>query len=167
MSTVEANRRELLVAGAALAALAVGSEAIAQPVAPPQPAFTPQPLPFDAASLGWLSEKLITSHHANNYTGAVTRLGAIRGEIGKLDMAKAPGFQLNGLKREELIAWNSMILHEIYFARPGEARGHRTRPRPGDRARFWQHGPLGRGVLRDGQGARRRLGLGAADLVGA
>ncbi len=31
-------------------------------------------------------------------------------------MATAPGFLLNGLKREELIAWNSMILHEIYFA---------------------------------------------------
>ena len=116
MSTVETNRRELLAAGAALAAFATASEAIAQPVAPPQQPFTPQPLPFDAAALGWLSEKLITSHHANNYTGAVTRLGAIRGEIGKLDMAKAPGFQLNGLKREELIAWNSMILHELYFA---------------------------------------------------
>src|SRR5204862_5301426 len=44
------------------------------------------------------------------------RLGAIQGELGKLDPATAPGFMLNGLKREELIAWNSMILHEIYFA---------------------------------------------------
>ena len=26
------------------------------------------------------------------------------------------GFVVNGLKREELIAWNSMILHELYFA---------------------------------------------------
>ena len=33
----------------------------------------------------------------------------------------APGFTLNGLKREELIAWNSMILHEIYFAGLGGA----------------------------------------------
>ena len=116
MPTVETNRRELLAAGAALAALATASEAIAQPTAPPQPAFAPQPLPFEPASLGWLSEKLIVSHHDNNYVGAVTRLGAIRTEIGKLDMAKAPGFQVNGLKREELIAWNSMILHELYFA---------------------------------------------------
>ena len=30
--------------------------------------------------------------------------------------ATAPVFELNGLKREELIAWNSMILHEVYFA---------------------------------------------------
>ena len=29
--------------------------------------------------------------------------------------ATAPGFQLNGLKREELIATNSMLLHELYF----------------------------------------------------
>jgi Fe-Mn family superoxide dismutase len=115
MLPVETNRRDLLVAGATLAALAAAPEALAQSAAPP-PAFAPQPLPFDAASLGWLSEKLITSHHDNNYVGAVTRLGAIRAELGKLDMAKAPGFQLNGLKREELIAWNSMILHEIYFA---------------------------------------------------
>lgn len=27
---------------------------------------------------------------------------------------------LNGLKREELIAWNSMILHELYFAGLGK-----------------------------------------------
>lgn len=115
MPIIESNRRDLLTAGAALAALAAAPEALAQPVSPP-PAFTPRPLPFNPASLGWLSEKLITSHHDNNYAGAVTRLGAIRTEIGKLDMAKAPAFTLNGLKREELIAWNSMILHEIYFA---------------------------------------------------
>jgi Fe-Mn family superoxide dismutase len=28
---------------------------------------------------------------------------------------KAPNFVVNGLKREELIATNSMILHEVYF----------------------------------------------------
>ncbi len=27
-----------------------------------------------------------------------------------------PTFTINGLKREELIAWNSMILHELYFS---------------------------------------------------
>jgi hypothetical protein len=29
---------------------------------------------------------------------------------------RLPGFLINGLKREELIAANSMILHELYFA---------------------------------------------------
>src|SRR3984893_4231638 len=37
-----------------------------------------------------------------------------------LDFATAPGFVINGLKREELIASNSMILHELFFASLGE-----------------------------------------------
>ena len=76
----------------------------------------PQPLPFDPKAVPGLSEKLLVSHHDNNYVGAVKRLGAIRAEFGKLDLATAPVFAINGLKREELIAWNSMILHEVYFA---------------------------------------------------
>lgn len=49
------------------------------------------------------------------------RLGAIRAEFSALDLAKAPVFEINGLKREELIAWNSMILHEVYFNSLGAA----------------------------------------------
>ncbi|WP_448191108.1 hypothetical protein, partial [Azospirillum sp. sgz301742] len=33
----------------------------------------------------------------------------------RLDWSAAPTFVINGLKREELIAANSMILHEAYF----------------------------------------------------
>ncbi len=36
-------------------------------------------------------------------------------QFADLDVAKAPVFLVNGLKREELIAMNSMILHELYF----------------------------------------------------
>jgi superoxide dismutase, Fe-Mn family len=36
-------------------------------------------------------------------------------QLAELDFAKAPIFVINGLKREELVASNSMILHEIYF----------------------------------------------------
>jgi Fe-Mn family superoxide dismutase len=72
-------------------------------------------LPFDAASLKGLSEKLLRSHHQNNYGGAVKRLNAIRAQLRELPFAAAPGFQLNGLKREELIATNSVLLHELYF----------------------------------------------------
>ena len=78
-----------------------------------------QPLPFNAASLNGISEKIIQSHHQNNYSGAVKRLNAIRAELGKLSFAAAPGFQLNGLKREELIAANSMLLHELHFGSMG------------------------------------------------
>ncbi|HEV6964769.1 Fe-Mn family superoxide dismutase [Roseateles sp.] len=77
------------------------------------------PLPFDPTSLRGLSEKLIVSHHQNNYTGAAKRLNAIRKQLGELAVGQAPGFQLNGLKREELIATNSVLLHELYFASLG------------------------------------------------
>jgi superoxide dismutase, Fe-Mn family len=85
-----------------------------------------KPLPFDPKKIKGLSEKLLTSHHENNYSGAVKRLNAITEQLAGLDYAKAPGFLINGLKREELIAANSMILHELYFAGLGEE----SRPGP-------------------------------------
>ena len=74
-----------------------------------------QALPFDAAKLNGLSERIVTSHHKNNYGGAVKRLAMIREKLSALDFATAPGFMLNGLKREELVAANSMRLHEAHF----------------------------------------------------
>jgi superoxide dismutase, Fe-Mn family len=75
-----------------------------------------QALPFDPSKLNGLSEKLINSHHANNYSGAAKRLNAIREQLAGTDFKAAAGFVLNGLKREELIAFNSVILHELYFS---------------------------------------------------
>ena len=43
------------------------------------------------------------------------RLNAIVEQLGKLDVAAAPGFVINGLKREQLIAQNSMLLYELFF----------------------------------------------------
>ena len=66
------------------------------------------------------------SHYENNYTGAVKRLNAITAQLAALDFATAPVFVVNGLKREELIAANSMIIHELYFdslAGEGEPAG--------------------------------------------
>lgn len=74
-----------------------------------------RPLTINPATLNGLSEKLIVSHHANNYTGAVKRLDAIRQQLAQLDWPSAPVFVINGLKREELIAANSAWLHELYF----------------------------------------------------
>src|SRR5881296_122665 len=74
-----------------------------------------KPLNCDPKKLNGLSEKLIVSHWENNYSGAVKRLNAILTQLPELDFAKAPVFVINGLKREELIAMNSMILHELYF----------------------------------------------------
>src|SRR6266480_4720826 len=74
-----------------------------------------KPLGCNPAKLKGLSEKLIVSHYENNYGGAVKRLNAITAQLDSLDFATAPVFVINGLKREELIASNSMILHELYF----------------------------------------------------
>ncbi len=74
-----------------------------------------KPLSCDPKTLRGLSEKLIVSHWENNYGGAVKRLNVITAQLASLDFATAPVFVVNGLKREELIATNSMILHELYF----------------------------------------------------
>ncbi|MBA4265290.1 MAG: superoxide dismutase [Comamonadaceae bacterium] len=78
-----------------------------------------QPLPFEPAALAGLSVRLLESHHQNNYGGAVKRLNAIRTQLDGTPFSSTPGFELNGLKREELIAANSMWLHELYFASLG------------------------------------------------
>jgi len=118
MNDARLDRRDLLTAGALLSVGAAILPASAASAAPIAAGYAPQPmpLPFDPKSITGLSEKLLTSHHDNNYVGAVKRIGAITGQVAALDPATAPGFQINGLKREELIAWNSMILHELYFA---------------------------------------------------
>ena len=78
-------------------------------------AYEIKALSCNPTQLKGLSEKLIVSHYENNYGGAVKRLNAITAQLESLDFASAPVFVINGLKREELIASNSMILHELYF----------------------------------------------------
>jgi superoxide dismutase, Fe-Mn family len=69
--------------------------------------------------LNGLSLKLLESHYENNYGGALRRLNAITEQLESLDFAKTPGYVVNGLKREELTALNSTLLHELYFASLG------------------------------------------------
>lgn len=120
MSDIAIDRRSLIAGAGTIAALVASPAALAQTAAPAArkvaPVKPPQPLPFDPRAVGWLTEKMLTSHHDNNYAGAVKRIDAIHGELAGLDFATAPGFKLSGLKREELIAWNSAALHELYFA---------------------------------------------------
>jgi len=82
--------------------------------------FEMKPLPCDPSRVRGMSERLIISHYENNYGGAVKRLNLIEEKLAGLDPASAPGFLINGLKREELIAMNSMILHELFFDGLGE-----------------------------------------------
>ena len=79
-----------------------------------------KPLSCDPARINGMSERLIVSHYENNYGGAVKRLNLIDEQLAALDFANAAGFLINGLKREQLIAMNSMILHEAFFDGLGE-----------------------------------------------
>jgi Fe-Mn family superoxide dismutase len=81
----------------------------------------PQPNPGRSStyrrgkSVQTIGATAIISHYENNYGGAVKRLNLIEEKLAELDYANASGFLVNGLKREELIAMNSMILHELFF----------------------------------------------------
>ena len=85
-----------------------------------------KPLSCDPAKIKGMSERLIVSHYENNYGGAVKRLNLIDERLASLDYAKADGFLVNGLKREQLIAMNSMILHELFF----DGLGDQSEPGP-------------------------------------
>ncbi len=118
-----------LVAGIAATSALGQSSADAQTA--PQPgaksmAYEIKPFSLDPKSVKGISEKILISHYENNYVGAVKRLNAIASQLAELDFSKAPNFMINGLKREELVAMNSMILHEAYFdslGGGGAARG--------------------------------------------
>lgn len=81
-----------------------------------------QPLALDVPALNGLSEQLINIHHGNEYTWAVKHLNAIRERMRTLasDAATAP--VLNSFRSEELLAANSVYLHELYFGALGGAR---------------------------------------------
>lgn len=82
------------------------------------------PLPFNPAKLTNISEKLITSHHANNYGAAVKNLNLVELDLASLPK-DAPGFALSGLKQNELLFGNSVALHELYFGNlGGDGRAH-------------------------------------------
>jgi superoxide dismutase, Fe-Mn family len=133
------TRRNFLVnasAGAALATFAtdlLAAEPIPETpvIASIIPAFTtlhePKPLPFNPAKLDGLSEKLISSHWGNNYTGSVKALNTVKQLlITALNDANYPPFAYNDLKREHLLRTGSVVLHELYFhnlggsEKPGE-----------------------------------------------
>lgn len=121
------DRRDFMRAGGTIALAAAGAAvmelknrpAFAQTAVSPA-GYTPVPLSVDPKAIAGLSANLITSHYDNNYSGAVRRLNSIDQQLQALDFDKADGFLINGLKREQLMAANSMILHERYFASLGQ-----------------------------------------------
>jgi Fe-Mn family superoxide dismutase len=80
----------------------------------------PKPLPFDAAKLKGISEKLIKSHWENNYSGAVKALNVVEQRLAAMLADKdLPPYIYGDLKREELVRTGSVVLHENYFANLG------------------------------------------------
>jgi len=67
-------------------------------------------------TLNGISARLIESHYENNYGAALNRLNAISEEIEQLDLGNTSGQSLARLKRDEIAALNSTLLHELYFA---------------------------------------------------
>jgi superoxide dismutase, Fe-Mn family len=113
------TRREA-VATLGLGATAMTAAGGASAAAPVAPAFAglhqPKPLKFDPTKLVGLSERLIRSHHENNYAGSVKALNMIEGRLAAaLADPDLPPVVYGGLKREELHRTGSVVLHEIYF----------------------------------------------------
>jgi Fe-Mn family superoxide dismutase len=127
METITPSRRDILsaitalgLATAARAATPADPAALAPVLAPPafRGAHAPRPLPFDPTRLKGLSEKLLVSHHDNNYMGAVRNLNRLEQELAQLSK-DTPTFVVGGLRQSELMFRNSMILHEAYFGNLG------------------------------------------------
>lgn len=123
MST-EFDRRRFIGASGITAAAVVATTAGTESLAPAQTApasvrspvhYQAKPMPFDPSRITGMSERILISHYENNYVGAVKRLNAIDAQLASLDWPATPNFLINGLKREQLIAINSMILHEHFF----------------------------------------------------
>jgi Fe-Mn family superoxide dismutase len=74
------------------------------------------PIPCKPYSLNWLPERLIVSHYENNYGAVVRSLNALRDRLAGMSAATTTAAEIRALKREELSATASAILHELYFA---------------------------------------------------
>jgi Fe-Mn family superoxide dismutase len=128
------NRREAIrtiTIGSIASLVAGGGPSMAQQPSPPAsgsdtsgPSRVPpgrhamKPLPFDARKLRGLSERLLVSHHENNYGGALKNLNKVEEDLARLT-GETPGFIVSGLKERELTFTNSVILHELYFGNLG------------------------------------------------
>lgn len=119
------SRREaitgILATGATVLSL---NENVPAQIETPMRAFQgqhqPKPLPFDAAKLKGISEKVIKSHWENNYVGSVKALNAVEQRLAAMLKEKdLPAYLYGDVKREELIRTGSVVLHENYFANLG------------------------------------------------
>jgi Fe-Mn family superoxide dismutase len=116
-SLMKPSRREAVGALASVAAAVWMKPPQEEKPAAPKP-HEIVPLPFKPDSLKGLSAKLISSHHENNYGGAVRNLNKVDAELARATKDTAP-WLLAAMRERELTYRNSAILHELYFANLG------------------------------------------------
>jgi superoxide dismutase, Fe-Mn family len=75
-------------------------------------------LPFDPSKLTGLSERMVRSHHENNYGGAVKNLNRVEQELAATTK-DTPPFVVTALRDRELTFRGSKLLHEQYFGNLG------------------------------------------------
>jgi len=89
----------------------------------------PMPLKYEEIK-GFLSKDQLAPHHGARYSGAIKSLTQIESELEGADRSKSNAnySPIRELKREQIHAMNSILLHELYFSglsakgeKPGEA----------------------------------------------
>jgi superoxide dismutase, Fe-Mn family len=127
MDSLTHSRRDVLGVLAATGLVATANAATSPGLVAAIPAAAPpafggthaaKPLNFDPTKLKGLSEKLLVSHHDNNYVGAVNNLNRLEKELAQVNK-DTPAFLVGGLRQYELMYRNSMTLHEAYFGNLG------------------------------------------------
>ena len=101
----------LLLAAASKPSQAVEPLAITLVKRPVPGSHASKPLAFQPAKLRGISERLILSHHENNYGGALKNLNKVEVELAAL-AKDAPGFALAGLKQSELTYQTALLPNE-------------------------------------------------------
>jgi Fe-Mn family superoxide dismutase len=88
--------------------------------------YARKPLSCDPARIKGMSEKLIVSHYENNYGGAIKRLNMIEEQLRRARSCESSSLSHQRSQREELVATNSMVLHELFF----DGLGDQSEPGP-------------------------------------
>src|SRR4029077_14775054 len=99
LQTIAAGTPAILIGAAS--GDAVAATPAAKPGAAPAPVFAGKhavaPLPFDPKKLTGISEKMIVSHHDNNYAAAVKNLNKLEEQLASVNK-DTPGFLVSGFK---------------------------------------------------------------------
>src|SRR5438309_7281399 len=74
------------------------------------------PIPCTPYTLNGLPERLIVSHYENKYGAVVRSLNALGDRLAGMTPATTTAAEIRALRREELSAMASAVLHELYFA---------------------------------------------------